>query len=87
MTGRSALTSSPDPNIECEMGMVFPPIGFLVFVVHRMAQDARVGLGHRITLVSVYWGIIPFVATAILVVLCLIQWPELVLWLPNRSAE
>lgn len=71
--------------IMCEIGMVFPPIGFLVFVVHRMVQDPKVGLGRRISLSTVYWGIIPFVVAAILLTICFIVWPDIVLWLPNLS--
>ncbi|MGX7727520.1 TRAP transporter large permease [Rhodococcus sp. 5G237] len=73
--------------IMCEIGMVFPPIGMLVFVIHRLAQDPKVNLGRRITLVDVYKGIMPFVLAVLGVVLLIILWPDLVVWLPGLSAS
>lgn len=71
--------------IVCEIGLVFPPIGLLTFIVHRLAQDPEVNLGRKIKLTDVFGGTMPFVAMAILVVILLIFVPELVLWLPEAS--
>jgi TRAP-type C4-dicarboxylate transport system permease large subunit len=72
--------------IMCEIGMVFPPIGLLTFIVHRMVQDPALSLGRRIPLSDVFRGILPFVAAAILVTVVLILWPDIALWLPAASA-
>jgi C4-dicarboxylate transporter, DctM subunit len=71
--------------IMCEIGMVFPPIGMLVFVIHRLAQNPQVNLGKKISLMHVYTGIMPFVVAAFGVLLVLILWPEVVDWLPSLS--
>ncbi|SLK16469.1 TRAP transporter large permease [Arthrobacter sp. P2b] len=69
--------------IMCEIGMVFPPVGLLTFIVHRIAQDPRVNLGRKVTLSDVFIGIMPFVAIALVITIVLILWPEIVLWLPE----
>ncbi|GAB3617743.1 TRAP transporter large permease [Okibacterium endophyticum] len=71
--------------IMCEIGMVFPPIGMLTFVVHRLAQDRTVNLGARVTLPDVFKGVMPFVAFVLVITLAIILWPDIVLWLPSLS--
>jgi len=70
--------------IMCEIGMVFPPIGMLVFIVHRLAQNPAVSGGVRVTLGDVYRGVMPFVGITLLVTVAFILWPDIVMWLPNR---
>jgi tripartite ATP-independent transporter DctM subunit len=72
--------------IMCEIGMVFPPVGLLTFIVHRVAQGPAKQFGLKVPLVAVFKGIMPFVAAAIVVTIVLILWPEIVLWLPGLSA-
>ncbi len=69
-----------------EIGMVFPPIGMLVFIIHNMLQDKEVNLGTRISLVDVFKGCLPFVGTAILFAVFLILAPDVVTWLPERMS-
>jgi C4-dicarboxylate transporter DctM subunit len=71
--------------IMCEIGMVFPPIGLITFIVHRLAQNPQVNVGHKVSLSDVFRGVIPFVAVALLVTVILIIWPEIPLWLPSLS--
>jgi tripartite ATP-independent transporter DctM subunit len=71
--------------IMCEIGMVFPPIGILTFVVHRIAQDPVVAEGRRIGLGDVFRGVMPFVVVALVVTLVIIAWPGVALWLPEAS--
>ncbi|MDF3309673.1 TRAP transporter large permease [Rhodococcus sp. T2V] len=73
--------------IMCEIGMVFPPIGFLTFVVHKVAQAPSVNLGQRVSLGAVFRGVMPFVAAAFVVLFVLSFWPDIVMWLPNLSSE
>jgi len=72
--------------IMCEIGMVFPPVGLLTFIVHRVAQGPAKQLGIKVPLVAVFKGIMPFVAAAIVVTILIIIWPEIVLWLPQVSS-
>lgn len=68
--------------VMCEIGMVFPPIGLLTFVVHRIAQNKEVNLGQKVSLGDVFKGVMPFVVAAFVVLMIMIAWPEIVLFLP-----
>ncbi|MEU1956054.1 TRAP transporter large permease [Nocardia rhamnosiphila] len=69
----------------CEVGMVVPPVGFLSFVVHGIAQQPEVNLGHRISLIEVFRGVFWFVVVTIGLILLLVFYPDLALWLPDLS--
>lgn len=69
-----------------EIAMVTPPVGVLAFIVHGLVQDKAVNLGTTITLATVFRGCLWFVATALVLVLLLILFPELALWLPGSGA-
>lgn len=58
------------------IGMVTPPIGINVFVVHGMSDD--------IPLTDIYRGVTPFFIADILRLLLLTAFPGLVTWLPDR---
>ncbi|MBT6088954.1 MAG: TRAP transporter large permease [Rhodospirillaceae bacterium] len=58
-----------------EMGMITPPIGLNVFVMHGMAKD--------IPLSTVYGGIWPFLLSDVVRLLILTLFPVLTLWLPK----
>jgi C4-dicarboxylate transporter DctM subunit len=70
----------------CEIAIVSPPVGMLVFIVHRLAQRRDVNMGVEISLNTVYRGVVPFVVVALLLLVVLILFPDLALWLP-RVAE
>ena len=70
-----------------EVGLLTPPLGILSFIVHRIASDPKANLGHPISLQTVFVGVAPFAATAILVILLLIAFPEIVIWLPGASSS
>jgi len=72
--------------IMAEVGLLTPPLGILSFVVHRIASDPKANLGRPISLNTVFIGVAPFAATAILVVMLLIAFPGIVTWLPGASA-
>jgi C4-dicarboxylate transporter DctM subunit len=69
--------------IMAEVGLLTPPLGILSFILHRIASDSRVNLGHQVRLSDVFRGTAWFVATAIAVVLVLVLFPDLVTWLPD----
>ncbi|MBO6716724.1 MAG: TRAP transporter large permease [Rhizobiaceae bacterium] len=71
--------------VMAEVGLLTPPLGILTFIVHRIASDPETNLGRQISLPTVFKGVAPFAATAILVLLFLIAFPGVVTWLPTAS--
>ena len=61
----------------CELGLITPPVGMNLFVVHGIRPD-KGGIEDAI------WGALPFAAIMILFTVMLIFWPQLVLYLPNK---
>lgn len=70
-----------------ELGLVSPPVGILSFIVHRITREPSVNLGNQISLTEVFKGVMPFVAVTIVFVAVLTVFPEIVMWLPGRSAS
>lgn len=73
--------------VMAEVGLLTPPLGILSFIVHRIAADPAANLGQPIALTTVFKGVIPFAITAMLVLLLLIAFPDIVTWLPGISAR
>lgn len=73
--------------IMAEIGLLTPPLGILSFVVHRIASDREINLGHRVSLGDVFKGATWFVVAALAVVVCLIIAPDVVTWLPGLGAQ
>ena len=73
--------------VMAEVGLLTPPLGILTFIVHRIASDPEANLGQQISLATVFKGVAPFAVTAMLVLLLLILFPEIVTWLPNARVE
>ncbi|OGA05035.1 MAG: C4-dicarboxylate ABC transporter permease [Betaproteobacteria bacterium RIFCSPLOWO2_02_FULL_62_17] len=61
--------------IVIEIGMICPPIGLNVFVVHGLARD--------VPLKTIYSGIMPFLYSDIARLALLVLLPGITLWLPN----
>ena len=57
-----------------ELGMITPPIGMNVFVIHGIAPDIPLG--------AVFRGIAPFVVADLVRVGLVVVFPGLALWLP-----
>ena len=60
--------------IVIEIGMIAPPIGLNVFVVHSLARD--------IPMKTIYAGIMPFFYAELLLLATLLVFPPLTMWLP-----
>jgi TRAP-type C4-dicarboxylate transport system permease large subunit len=58
-----------------EIGMITPPIGLNVFILHGVAPDLPLG--------TIFRGIVPFLLADIGRLLILVIFPILILWLPN----
>ena len=61
--------------IVVELGLITPPVGMNVFVIHAMAED--------IPMSDTFKGVMPFFGAELLRVLLLIAFPSIVLFLPN----
>jgi tripartite ATP-independent transporter DctM subunit len=61
----------------CELGLITPPVGMNLFVVHGIRPD-KGGIEDAI------WGALPYAVIMILFTLLLLAWPQLVLWLPAK---
>lgn len=70
-----------------EIGMITPPVGVIVYVLHGIVQDRAVNLGQRITLRDVMMPILWFLPLAMLFVVVLILMPQIALWLPNLMGD
>ena len=57
-----------------EVGMITPPIGMNVFVLHGVARNIPLG--------TIFRGILPFFYADVLRILLIIFFPALALWLP-----
>ena len=57
-----------------ELGMIIPPIGIIVFVLHGMAPD--------IPIRTIYRGVMPFIAADLLLLALLACFPAISMWLP-----
>jgi TRAP-type C4-dicarboxylate transport system, large permease component len=62
--------------IMCEIGLLTPPVGVNVFVMHDMAPD--------IPLKTIFRGIMPFAALNLFCVFLLEVFPKLATWLPYK---
>jgi tripartite ATP-independent transporter DctM subunit len=61
----------------CELGLITPPVGMNLFVVHGIRPD-KGGIEDAI------WGALPYALIMILFTILLIFWPQLVLYLPGK---
>ena len=58
-----------------ELGLITPPVGMNVFVINSIAS--------RVSLVTIFRGVLPFVTVDLLRLILLIAFPAIVLWLPG----
>ena len=59
-----------------ELGMITPPFGINVFVLHGMRSDVPLG--------QIYCGVVPFLIAVLLRLGLLVSVPALSLWLPRQ---
>jgi TRAP-type C4-dicarboxylate transport system permease large subunit len=57
-----------------ELGLIIPPIGFIIFLLH--------GQHPSISLNTMYRGVTPFIMADLVVLVLLTLFPGLALWLP-----
>jgi tripartite ATP-independent transporter DctM subunit len=61
-----------------ELGMIIPPIGVIVFLLHGVSRD--------IPIRTIYRGVAPFIAADLLLLALLTVFPAIALWLPKLLA-
>lgn len=61
--------------IMCEIGLLTPPVGVNVFVMHDMAPD--------IPLKTIFKGVLPFAGLNLMSVIIITVFPAIALWLPK----
>lgn len=61
----------------CELGLITPPVGMNLFVVHGIRSDSG-------TISDVMWGALPYAIIIILFTLFLTVFPQIVTWLPGK---
>jgi TRAP-type C4-dicarboxylate transport system permease large subunit len=58
-----------------ELGMIIPPIGIIVFILH--------GLAPQIAMRTIYRGVTPFILADLVLLAVLTLFPAIALWLPR----
>jgi tripartite ATP-independent transporter DctM subunit len=58
-----------------ELGMIIPPIGIIVFILH--------GLAPQVAMRTIYRGVTPFIIADLLLLAVLTLFPAIALWLPR----
>jgi len=58
-----------------ELGLIHPPVGMNIFVIQARVPE--------VPILRIYQGIIPFLIAPMVLLACLIIWPQLALWLPK----
>lgn len=72
--------------IMCEVSMLTPPVGSLLYITHRSAQDPDVNLGQRISIGDVLKAVYVIVPVALVIVVLLIMFPDIAMFIPNTSS-
>jgi TRAP-type C4-dicarboxylate transport system permease large subunit len=62
-----------------EMGVITPPVGLNVYVIHGVAKD--------VPLFTIFRGILPFLCMMILCTILVVLFPQIVLFLPNLMGK
>ena len=59
-----------------ELGLIHPPVGMNVFVIKSVVQDVKFS--------TIFYGVLPFIATDLIRLVILIAFPILATYLPSR---
>lgn len=70
-----------------ELAILTPPVGILAYIVHGIVQDKAVNLGQKITLRDVFASVGWTLPIAIIIILILIAFPQIVLAIPELATS
>ena len=59
-----------------ELGLIHPPVGMNIFVIKSVIEDVKIS--------TIFYGVLPFIATDILRLIILIAFPAIALYLPSQ---
>lgn len=62
--------------VMCEIGLIHPPVGMVLFVLRGMSGD--------VPLKEIAYGALPFIGVTLLFVVLIFLFPEIVAWLPGK---
>jgi C4-dicarboxylate transporter DctM subunit len=66
-----------------EFGMITPPVGIIPYIVHSIAKNPEVNLGHTITLRDIFISLLWFLPVAVVFLVLMIAAPGMTEWLPD----
>jgi C4-dicarboxylate transporter DctM subunit len=66
-----------------EFGMITPPVGIIPYIVHSIATDPEVNLGHTVTLRDIFISLLWFLPVAVVFLVLMIAAPGMTEWLPD----
>jgi len=70
-----------------ELAVMTPPVGMMVFILFKLAQQNDVNLGRTITLGQVFTGAAWFLPVSISLLIFMLFVPEITTWLPNLMSK
>ncbi|MDN5895790.1 MAG: TRAP transporter large permease subunit [Nocardioides sp.] len=70
----------------CELAIVTPPVGMLLYIMHRIVQEKDVNLGVPISLSQIIQGALCSIPLSLLLLVLLVFFPEIAEWLPSRMS-
>ena len=59
-----------------ELGLIHPPVGMNIFVIKSVIE--------RVSISTIFYGVLPFIITDILRLLIIVAFPALATWLPSH---
>src|SRR5699024_10990008 len=65
-----------------EFGMITPPVGIIPYIVHSIAKNPELNLGHTVTLRDIFISLRWFLPVAVVFLVLMIAAPEMREWLP-----
>ncbi|WP_426937422.1 TRAP transporter large permease [Brevibacterium sp. LE-L] len=66
-----------------EFGMITPPVGIIPYIVHSIAKNPEVNLGHTVTLRDIFISLLWFLPVAVIFLILMIAVPGMTEWLPD----
>ena len=70
-----------------ELAVMTPPVGMMVFILFKLAQQNDVNLGRTITLGQVFIGAAWFLPISIGLLIFMLFVPEITTWLPGLMSK
>src|SRR5699024_6087411 len=70
-----------------EFGMITPPVGIIPYIVHSIATDPEVNLGHTVTLRDIFISMLWFLPVAVVFLVLINAAPGMTEWPPALIAR